>query len=99
MPAHVADDVARPRVDQQLVRVEAISLARVVGAVHADAVQRADARELALDEAVMDRAGLLRQREPRGLVPAGGVVETDVDARGGARLDREIDALARERRA
>ena len=55
MPFHVADDVARPGIDQQFVGVEAVAFARVVGAVHADAVQRADARQLALDEAVMHR--------------------------------------------
>ncbi len=53
MPLHVADDVARPGIDQQLVGVEAVTFARIVDAVHADAVQRADARQLAFDEAVI----------------------------------------------
>ena len=53
MPLHVADDVARPRIDQQLVAIEAVAFARIVDAVHADAVQRADARQLLFDEAVM----------------------------------------------
>ena len=55
MPLHVADDVARPGVDQQLVGIEAVTFARIVDAVHADAVQRADARQLLLDEAVVTR--------------------------------------------
>ena len=64
--------------------------------MHADAVQRADARQLLFDEAVVDRAGAARQREARGFALAGGVVETHIDARGGARADGEVHAVAGE---
>ena len=95
----LAHDVARPGVDQQFVGVEAVALARIVGAMHADAVQRADARQLLLDEAVMHgpvRPGSVSRAVSR--VPRG-VVQAHVDARRGARADREIDALAGPRRA
>ena len=99
MPLRLADDVARPGIQQQLVRIEAISLARIVGTVHADAIQSAHARQLALDEAVMHGTGPARQREARGLTRAGRVVQAHVHARGGARADREVDAFAGPGRA
>ena len=93
------DDVARPGIDQQLVGVEAIALARIVGAVHADAIQRADARQLALEEAVMIGAGAARQREARGLAFAASSRTGTLDARrrraSGWRSSRLAGAVSR----
>ena len=69
------------------------ALNRQMDAVDAQAVQRAQTRELAFDEAVMHGAGPARQREARGFVAAGGIVEADIDARGRARAHREVHAL------
>src|SRR5437868_7162743 len=43
-PAHRADDVAGVRIEQQLVRIEAVSLFGPVGAMHAVAIQETRSR-------------------------------------------------------
>ncbi len=88
---HLAGDRLCIRVEQQLVRVEALALLGLVGAVDAVAVELAGFQSRHV--AVPDEVGALAQLQPRDFAPAGLVEEAELDALGMAREEREVDAL------
>ena len=83
----------RVRVDEELGGVEAMAVARIPGAVRAQAVARA--RPEAGDEAVEDVAGALRQRDALDLGVARGIEEAQLD---GGRVGREDGDVGAARR-
>ena len=85
----------RVRIEQQLVRVEAMSFLGPVGAVDAVAVEQAGPRLRQV--AVPDLVGALAQLDALQLAPAGRVEEAQLDALGVLREQREVDALRRPR--
>jgi hypothetical protein len=97
VPAQRAGVGARVRIEQQLVRIEAVAAVRLVRAVDAIAVERAgpDVGQVA----VPDLVGELGQRDPLELLLAAGVEEADLDLRRVRREEREVDALAVPRRS
>ena len=68
VPADAAEELARIGIDQELVRIEAVAVARVVGSVHAIAVELARAKALDID--VPDLVRAARQRDAVGLPAA-----------------------------
>ena len=96
VPSERTDELARIRVEQQLVRVEAVALARRVRAVCAQTVDQARTR--AGQPAVKDFAGVAWERGARELVLAVGVEHAEFDARGMPRADGEGDAVALDMR-
>ena len=86
------DDGARVRVEEQLVRIEAMARVRLVRAVHAIAVELARAH--LRQTAVPDEVGALAQREAAHLALAGLVEEAQLELLGVLRVDREIHSLA-----
>ena len=95
-PAHVAHDAARVGVEEELVRVEAVPLLGLVGAVHAVAVElpRPRLRKVA----VPDEIGALAKRDALRLAPSRLVEEAELDPLGVAREEGEVHALAVPRR-
>ena len=83
-------------VDQQLVRVEAVAVLRVVGAVDAVAVELPGPHVGQI--AVPDLVGVFGQRDAVGLAPALLVEEAQLDLGGIGGEQREIDAAAIPRR-
>src|ERR1700730_17797243 len=78
-------------VEQQLIRIEAVPLLRLVGTVHAEPVNSAwrHSGQITMPYFV----GVLRLIDPRRLALAAIVVETNLDAAGMRREQREIDAF------
>jgi hypothetical protein len=91
-PLHAPDDAARIGVDQQLVRIEAVPLLRLVGPVHAIAVELAGAQLRQV--AVPDEIGALAQRDALHLALAGLLEQAQLDLLGVAREQREIHPFA-----
>src|SRR5690606_29142559 len=93
VPPHVAADSLRIRVEEQLRRVEAMAVARVVGAVDAVAVQlpRADVRQVAVPHLLRP----LTQRNTVRLAPrVRRVEEAQLDSRRMFGEEGEVDADA-----
>ncbi|MNM73230.1 hypothetical protein D3C81_849500 [compost metagenome] len=88
-PAHRPAQLARVRVQQQLVRVEAVPVRGIVGAVRAVAVQRAERRVGQV--AVPDLVGAFRQRQACQFLAAVLGEQAQVEARGMRREHREVD--------
>src|SRR5690606_28756730 len=91
-PAQLAGERLGVGVEQQLVRVEAVAGARLVGAVDAVAVERAGPNVGQV--AVPDLVGMLRQRHAVGLALAGRVEQAQLDTAGMGREQGEVDAVA-----
>ncbi len=91
-PAERADEVARVRVEEQLVRIEAQAFLGTIGSVHAIAVQHAGPRLRQI--AVPDLVGALGERNPLQFAPPGGVEDAQVDALGVLGKQSEVHALA-----
>jgi len=96
IPFQFADDLLGIRIEQQFVRIEAMSRGRLVRPVHAIAVKLPRPRVGQI--AVPHLVGVLGQRDALGL--AAGVVEKTQFHLGGVRgKQREVDAQAIPRRA
>jgi hypothetical protein len=80
VPADLAVQQPRIRVDQQLVGIEAMAVLGLVGSVYAIAVELP--RPKAGDIPMPDLVRSLRKRDPAGLVPPIGIVETQIDGCG-----------------
>ncbi len=89
VPADFALQRSRIRVDQQLVRIEAVPVRRIVGPVHAVAVElaRPDLGQVA----VPDLVGEFGQRDPLGLAPSLRIEEAELDLLRVGGEDGEID--------
>ena len=92
VPNHAADQLARVRIEQQLVRVEAMPLLGLVGAVHAIPVD--EARHSAFEIAVPGLVRVFRQHDALELALAAGVEKAQLDGRCVGREQREVDAVA-----
>jgi hypothetical protein len=68
VPPHPPVELARIRVDEELVRIEAVAVPGLVGAVHPVAVELAGMKTR--DIAVPDLVGPAGEGDPRGLAPA-----------------------------
>ncbi len=88
---------ARVGIDEELRRIEAVAVARVVRAVRAQTV--AVARGDPGHEAVEDVAGALGQRDARALGRSRRVEQAQFDGRRVRRHHRDVRAVARERHA
>ena len=77
VPADAADDLPRIRIDQELMRIEAVAVLRLIRAVHPVAVElaRTGIRQIA----VKDMIGTARQPDAVRLAASGGIVEAEVD--------------------
>ncbi|MFT3847446.1 MAG: hypothetical protein QM739_01850 [Propionivibrio sp.] len=97
VPAQAATDGLGIRVEQQLVRVEAMALLRAVRAMHPVAVKQAVpfARQVAMP----DEIGLLRHGDAFDLASAVQVEQAELDLGRVLGEEREIDALSVPRRA
>jgi hypothetical protein len=95
IPAQLAVEGLRVRVDQELAGIAAVPAGRIVRAVDAEAValSRADAREVAVPDVGID----LREVDAR-LGPAL-VEQAQLDPLRDARVQREVGAAAVEARA
>ncbi len=91
-PAQRTLDHACVRIEQQLVRVEAMAALGRVRAVHAIAVEQAGPRFGQV--AVPDEVGALRHVDPLDLAPALRVEQAKLDALGVLGIQREVDAGA-----
>ncbi|MNN35150.1 hypothetical protein D3C81_1489920 [compost metagenome] len=96
-PAHRAAQQARVGVQQQLVRIEALAPAWLVGAVGAVTVQHAGLGQRQV--AVPDLVGAFGQRQALDLLAAVGRKQAQLDACGVGGEDREVDAQAVPMRA
>ena len=76
-PAEVADDLARPRVEQQFVRVEAVAMARLMRPMDAQSVDQA--RPYAVQESVEHAVARAVQPQACELARAGGVEHAQID--------------------
>ena len=92
IPLQLADDLLGVRVEQQLVGIEAVAGRRFVGAVDAEAIDRARPRIRQI--AVPDFVGVFRQHDTFGLALARGVEQAEFDFGALRREQREIDAEA-----
>ena len=90
--AQLAHEHAGVRIEQQLVLVEAMALARRIAPVDAIPIDQAGAH--AGQEAVPDIASTCRQREPRQLAPPGCIEQAELHRLGVGREQREVDAVA-----
>src|SRR4029078_2112101 len=94
--AEGADDRFRVRIEQQLLRIEAMALLRLIRTVHAIAVELAGPRFGQV--AMTDVIGLLAQRDALQLAPPAIIEQAQLDAFRMLREQREVDALAVPRR-
>ena len=85
-----ADDLARPRVQQQLVRVEAVALLGCIGTMRTQAVDQA--RPGAREEAVEDAVVRAVQGQPLQFGVAIGAEQAEFDARGVFAEDDDVHA-------
>ena len=92
VPFDIADQIACVRVDQQLVRVKAMTVFRIVRPVYAVAIQRA--RLQAWHIAVPDFMRIFRQRQTSDFIFAARIVETQLHALGVCRENGEVHPLA-----
>ena len=92
IPLQLAVMRARVRIEQQLVRIEAMTGRRLVRPVHAIAVQRR--RTDAGHVAVPDLVGVLGQLDPLQLAVARRVEQADLDLGGVGGEQAEVDPLA-----
>ncbi|CCJ78250.1 hypothetical protein BN135_3314 [Cronobacter muytjensii 530] len=92
IPLDISGELARVRVNQQFVRVEAVTVFRIVRPVHAIAIQRArlQARHIAMPYFMR----VFRQRQPGDFVFAARIVEAELDALCVRRENREVNPLA-----
>ena len=91
VPVDVTHQFASVRVDEQLMRVKAMTIFRVVGAVDAIAVQRA--RLQVRHIAVPDLMGILRQLQPGDFRFPGRVKQTELHSFSVRGEQREVNAL------
>ncbi|SSW81982.1 Uncharacterised protein [Klebsiella pneumoniae] len=91
VPVDVTHQFASVRVDEQLMRVKAMTVFRVVGAVDAIAVQRA--RLQVRHIAVPDLMGILRQLQPGDFRFPGRVKQTELHSFSVRGEQREVNAL------
>ena len=96
-PFEATDDLARIRVEQQLVGVEAVTLVGLPRPAHPQPVHQP--RRCVGQVAVPDIVAVARQRRARQLAFAGRVEQAQLDAQRVRRKDREVDAAAVEMRA
>jgi hypothetical protein len=96
-PLEAADDLARPGVEQQLVRIEAPGLVGRPAPVRAQTVDQAGA--CAGQAAVPDIAGARGKVDAADLTLARIVEQAEFDPFGMRREDRDVDALGSDRRA
>ena len=89
-PCELAGELLAVGVDQQLVGIEAVAGLRLVGPVHAIAVELA--RRHVGEINVPDVLGVLRQGDAVGLAPAGAVEQAEIDARRVGGEQREVGA-------
>ena len=92
MPLEAADQLAGIRIEQQLVGIEAMPVIRGIRSVGAQAIDQPGLRFR--HEPVKHIAGAAWQVEARDFVLAGGIEQTQLDALGMMRPDRDIDAIA-----
>ena len=92
MPLEAADQLSGIRVEQQLVGIEAMPVIRGIRAVGAKAIDHPGLRFR--HESVKDIAGAAWQVKARDFLLAGGIEQTQLDALGVVRPDRDIDAIA-----
>src|SRR5690606_6071174 len=85
----LADQLARVRIDEQLVRIEAMTLLGLVGPVNAIAVDRARAEPF--DVAMPDLVGIFGQLDALELPLAVAVEQAQLDLGRMRREQREID--------
>jgi hypothetical protein len=97
VPADAPLDVARIGVEQELGRIEAVSMRRVPGSVDPVAVEltRKDAAQVAVPDVI----GTARQADATGLVPLAGIEQAEIDGGRVLRKQGEIDAAPVEMRA
>src|SRR4029079_1785453 len=95
-PRERADDRLRVRIEQQLLRIEAMALLRLIRTVHAIAVELAGPRFGQV--AMPDLIGLLAQRDALQLAPPAIIEQAQLDAIRKLREQREVDPLAVPRR-
>jgi len=91
-PPHLADDLARVRVEQQLVRVEAVALLGCIRTVHSVAVQHAGPRLRQV--AVPHEVGALGHVDALDFAPTLRVEDAELHALGVLGVEREVDAFA-----
>ncbi len=91
-PRQLTDDRLRVRIEQELVRVEAVSLLRLIGSVHAISIQFSGARfgQIAMPHLI----SLFAQPHALQLAAAAAVEQAQLDALSVFGKQREIDALA-----
>jgi len=92
MPLESSDQLAGIRVEQQLVGIEAMPVIRGIKAMRAQAIDHPGLRFR--HESVKDIAGTAWQVESRDFLLTGRVEQTQLDALGMMRPDRDIDAIA-----
>ena len=96
VPLQLTRDLLGVGVYQQFVGVEAMSVCRIVGAMHAIAIQRA--RPGVGQVAVPDLVGEFRQGDALDFCLAIGIEQAQFNLGGIGRKDREVDARAVPRR-
>ena len=92
MPPETADQLAGIRVEQQLVRIEAMPVIRRIRAMGPQAIDQTGLRFG--KESVKDIAGAAWQVNARDFLLAGGIEQTQLDALGMMRPDCNVDAVA-----
>ena len=92
VPADAAEELPRVRVDEELVRVEAVALAGLVGTVHPVAVEGPGAQ--ALDVTVPDLVRAAGEADALGFPAPVRVEQAEVDGGGVGREEREVHPLA-----
>ena len=92
VPYERALQCQRARIDEQLVRIEAMPVLRVVGPMHAVAVEHSRSAEAGGQETVPDIPGTRWQLETRDLRAALGIEQAQFDAFGVRREHRKIGA-------
>ena len=90
VPLDMADHLLGVGIDQQLVGIEAVACRRLVGTVHAVAVDRA--RPCIGQVTVPDLVGVLRQGDALDLAPAALLEQAELDLGGVGREQGKVDA-------
>jgi hypothetical protein len=90
VPLDMADHLLGVGIDQQLVGIEAVACRRLVGTVHAVAVNRA--RPCIGQVSVPDLVGVLRQGDALDLAPAALLEQAELDLGGVGREQGKVDA-------